>query len=78
MEEPSSKFTSWLIEKRIPPSAASPAPNSHTSRITESTLMPDDAARSGLSLMARMALPVRVRCSAVATTMRTTRLMIVL
>ncbi len=40
--------------------------------------MPDEAARSGLSEMARMALPVRVRCKAVATRIRTTRLMMVL
>jgi hypothetical protein len=41
-------------------------------RITRSTSMPEDAARSRLSATARMALPIFVRCSISATRTRTT------
>ena len=43
-------------------------------RMTRSTLMPDAAARPGLSLMARVALPMRVRSSQYATAISRTML----
>lgn len=46
-----------------------------TNRITRSTLIPDDAARSRLSATARIALPMRVFCNMTATARIVTRLM---
>ncbi len=43
-----------------PPRAARPPPAAQTKRMTRSTSMPDEAARSRLSATARMALPILV------------------
>ena len=45
-------------------------PRIQTDEITPSTLMPDDAESAGLSETARMALPSRVRISAMQVTTR--------
>ena len=63
------------IAKSTPPRVARPPDRAQTNKMTRSTLMPDDAARSRLSATARMALPIRVFCSISATSSSTTRLM---
>ena len=47
----------------MPAKAASPAPSVQTTEITRSTSMPVADARAGLSDTARVALPMRDRCS---------------
>ena len=59
--------TCSLRAKSTPPRAASAPPSAHTNGMTRSTSMPDEAARSGLSATARMALPILVRCRTKAT-----------
>ena len=55
----------------MPPSAARAPPSAHTTLTTRSTSMPDDAARSGLSATARVALPSLVYCRNRATSTST-------
>ena len=49
------------------------AAQAQTKRMTRSTSMPDEAARSGLSATARIALPILVNCSSEATATITRR-----
>ena len=56
----------------MPASPASVAPATQTTRMTRSTSMPDAAASAGLSETARVALPIRVRSSAMIVARRTT------
>ena len=58
--------------RKMPPSAASAAPEIHTRRMIFAVSMPVAEARSPLSLTARVALPIRVRCSTSATVISTT------
>ena len=53
----------WNTAKRMPAVAAMPAPIAQVNRMTLLVSMPLTSAKSGLSDVARMALPIFVRVS---------------
>ena len=65
------KSWAWKTASKTPATAANPAPITHVHRITISVLIPVTLARSTLSAVARIALPilvfVRSRCSEIVT-----------